>query len=437
MRTLHVDMPSGIAGDMLLAALIHAGASLEGIIEGLDGLGCGRIPLTASAVMAGPLAALRVAVGAPQEATWSVPGRIDWSRAVRTAVPAAPAGSAALVTAAPDHGRTWRDIRALLTAAALPERVRRRALAAFGLLAEAEAAVHGTTVESIHFHEVGALDAIADVVGCALALELLGIDRVVCAPITPGSGVVRCAHGLMPVPVPAVAEMLRRSGAPVRLLAQATGELTTPTGACLAISLADAWVGAEGSPAIGTLVATGLGAGTKEIPGLVNAVRVYVVEHSTTVSPLSTAVAPLQDVVAELTCQVDDATGESLALLIGELLAAGALDAWLTPIVMKKGRPGHRIDALCRVEDQPAVVAALLAGSPTLGVRVRTAERRVLQRSASEITIEGLKIRCKTASLPDGTTRTKAESDDVAAAAKAWGITALEAAARIRRSLEY
>jgi uncharacterized protein (TIGR00299 family) protein len=450
MRTLHIDMPSGVAGDMLLASLVACGADLEAIRRGLAGLGVGPIGIVAETVMVGGLSATHITVDAPQDATWMVEApRIALpTGALRQTAPTAPATRAATdaVHAGADHQhRPYRAIRDLIGRATLPERVRTRAQRCFRLLAEAEAAVHGVDPETVHFHEVGGIDAIADVVGCCLALESLGIDAVVASPLTPGHGTVRCAHGLMPVPVPAVAELLRRSGAPCRTLERETGELTTPTGAALVCGLADRYLRADGGPGgrIGTVIATGFGAGTKRIPGLVNAVRCVVTEDRPRTAdpvpgsgdpvaaryadtapaegPSPAAPAQVTETICELRATIDDATGEALAVAIERLLAAGALDAWLEQVVMKKGRPGVVLVVLGRIDDRQHLADAILSETPSIGVRWSLWQRAVLPRSTTEITVGGHRIALKVVTRPGGRIDAKPEADAVAAAAAALG----------------
>jgi uncharacterized protein (TIGR00299 family) protein len=307
--------------------------------------------------------------------------------------------------------RPYRVIRELLAAAPLPERVKQRAQAVFRTLAEAEAQVHGTAVDDIEFHEVGALDAIADVVGCCLALEQLGVDRVIAGPLLPGNGTVRCAHGRMPVPVPAVAVMLARTGAPHRQIAEDTGELTTPTGCALVTSLTDTWL-RPGKPLDLTASRVGYGAGHKVIPGLLNAVRVSLVETVTTT----------QDQVCELRCQVDDSTGEQLAVLIADLLAAGAKDAYLTPVLMKKGRPGYELTVLCDPQERDELTTLVLTRSSTIGVRHHLLERTILPRRQLSVSVHGHEIPLKIVTLPDGSERAKPEADAVREVARALGL---------------
>jgi uncharacterized protein (TIGR00299 family) protein len=422
MTTLLIEMPAGVAGDMLLAALADLGGDLAGVERDLLALGVGPIRITRTPVQVSGITAVRVEVAAEQEAQWEQPV---------TGVPAAASGLAhthphphgadhghhhhddlphlSLSGAHPPH-RPYRVIRDLLAAAALPPGVIARAQRVFRVLAEAEGAVHGVAADEIEFHEVGALDAIADVVGCCLLLDRLGVTRIVAGPLLPGSGWVRCAHGRMPVPVPAVAAMLAASGAPQRQSADETGELTTPTGAALVIALADAWL----RPGPGLAMTTrrvGYGAGHRTIPGLANVLRASLADDD----------AATPDTVAELRCQIDDATGEQLAALLEELLTAGARDAWLTPIVMKKGRPGHALTVLCAPADRERITALVLTRSTSIGVRHQLLERSVLPRRSETVGVCGQTVAVKVVTLPDGTERAKPEADDVAAAARALG----------------
>ncbi len=406
MPTLYLDMPSGVAGDMLLAALLACGGDRERLERDLLALGCGTIRIHAKSVMAGPMAATQVEVDAEQEPRWIQAPAGFGSAGLE---PRAPVGAGAPRS---HQHRPYAAIRDLLAKAPLPARVIARAQRCFRLLAEAEGAVHGVPAETVEFHEVGSLDAIADVVGTCLLLEQLDIERVVAGPIVPGHGTVRCAHGRMPVPVPAVAEMLKRTGAPTCLLGGDTGELTTPTGCALVCGLADAFTTDAGS-ASGRLTASGSGAGHKVIPGLVNAVRCLVLSED----------APGERVVV-IEATIDDMTGEDLAVALTRLLGLGALDAWLAPVVMKKGRPGQVLSVLARTADRPRLAEAVLLHTSSIGVRWHEAGRQILPRSAGEVVVRGERIRTKTVTLPDGTTRTKPESDDLAAAAGRLGLPA-------------
>lgn len=391
MPTLLIDMPSGVAGDMLLAALLACGGvnqqPMKDRLEAdLAGLGLGPISIGVEACAPGGLSALRATVAAPQEPGWEPvlrEGRLE----------------------APHAHRPYRVIRELLAKAPLPERVRERAQAAFLHLAQAEATVHGTTPDEVHFHEVGSLDAIADVVGCCLLLEQLDVVRIVCSPLVPGHGTVGCVHGRMPVPVPAVARMLAtatpRTGArPTwKALSWETGELTTPTGAALICALADQFLATTPGDAaiqLGAVVALGYGAGCKEIPGLVNVVRCTLCADD--------AAQPRYEQVGELTCTLDDATGEELGWLIDDLIAAGALDVIISAGVMKKGRPGHTVAVVTTVADLDRLARRVLTNSPAIGIRLRLTDRLSLPRR--EVADEAGR-RTKIVRLPDGSERGK------------------------------
>jgi uncharacterized protein (TIGR00299 family) protein len=399
MPTLLIEMPAGVAGDMLLAALIDLGADAARIAADLESLHCGSMRLIVTAKSISGIAAKQLDVDVPQQAQWQIHHHDHGHRHANVLAPAASAGH---------QHRTWRSIRGIIDAASLPERVKQRAQRVFRLLAEAEGQVHGVAADEVEFHEVGSLDAIADIVGCCLAMEQLGIERVVAGPLRPGRGQVRCAHGLMPVPVPAVAAILARTGAPNLQEATDTGELTTPTGAALVCGLADAWLTAQA--VLVTTTRIGYGAGHRVIPGVTSVVRVSLMDEN----------APTEQ-VAELSCQVDDATGEQLAALLDELLEIGALDACLAPVLMKKGRPGHVLTVLCAVQDRPRVAAFILSRSTSIGVRHRVMERTVLPRRQVTVQVEGHEVRIKVVRLPDGSERGKPEADDVIALARTLG----------------
>ncbi len=427
---LHLDMPSGIAGDMLLAALLDAGGDLPSLLADLAHLGLGPIGIRAQRVLVGGLSAIRVDVDAPQEATWQVP-RLAVDLRLGTAVPgvANPIHHHGIQTNSHVEHRPYRAIRDLLTrSTTLPARAIERAQAVFRLLAEAEAEVHGCDPETVEFHEVGAVDAIVDVVGCCLLLEQLDITRIVASPLLPGHGTVSCAHGRMPVPVPAVARMLVRTLAhsgvrpPWKSLSFESGELTTPTGCALVCALADVFREANAEAEALTVHAVGYGAGHKTIPRLVNVARVML---CSAVSSNGTTSSD-SDEVYELTCHLDDITGEHLAFALDRLMAAGALDAVATPTVMKKGRPGHIVTVLTTPADVQRLGDELLRLTPTIGFRQRRCQRRVLPRRSTMMIWRGHQIPCKIVTLPDGSTRTKPEDDAVRAAALATGIAPAE-----------
>jgi uncharacterized protein (TIGR00299 family) protein len=358
---------SGIAGDMALGALIDAGAALEDVRSLCERLPVDGWALEAEAVMRSGIAATKVHV------------RAEPSTVVRTA----------------GH------IAGLVEEARLPERVTKRALATFRALAVAEGRLHRRPPEQVHFHEVGGIDAIVDVVGTCAALELLDVDEVWSSPVAQGHGMVRAAHGHLPVPVPAVVELLR--GAPTYGL-DIDAELTTPTGAAL---LAANVVGWGPMPPM-RIAVSGFGAGTRDLevrPNLVQIVLGQRVDELDQNQP-----------VVQLEVNVDDLTGEHLAAALAALLDAGAHDAWLTPILMKKGRPAHTVAALADLAVAEQVASVLMDATGSFGVRWQHLQRRPGPRSLHEVEVEGHLVRVKV-----GPGRVKVEHDDAAHVARRTG----------------
>jgi uncharacterized protein (TIGR00299 family) protein len=352
-RVIYFDCFSGISGDMALGALLDVGVSLDALRAMLQRLGVGGWELHASREVRGPLAGTRACVVAPED----------------------------------HHHRTLTDIRALISAAPLPPAVVERSIRIFTLLAEAEARVHGTTVDQVHFHEVGALDAIVDIVGVVAGLDLLGVEQVFASPIPPGAGWVRSAHGPIPVPAPATLALLASVGAPVTA-DETPFELTTPTGAAILAALANF----RRPPMRLRAVGYGFGARRMERP---NALRVWLgdmddetdddnqdrqdrtsAEHSS-----SGGSSPVL-----LETNIDDQPAEQIAYVTERLREAGALDVWCTPIMMKKGRVGVLIAVLAPADLEDQMVTILLRETTTLGVRRRTVERYVCERDIITVT---------------------------------------------------
>ncbi len=377
---------SGIAGDMALGALLDAGASLERVTDALSGLAVDGWQLAAERVKRGSIAATRAVV----------------------------------TTAEQHHHRRWADICDLLDVSALADRVKARAHSVFAALAHAEAEVHGISANDVHFHEVGALDAIVDVVGTAAALEDLGIDRVACGPVAVGAGTTAGSHGIVGNPPPAVVKLLagfETVGVDTPI------ELTTPTGAAIVAALAK---GSSPMPAM-VVTACGFGAGTANPSHRPNVTGVVIGKHVGTRERAGPATSTTQT-VTQLSTNVDDVTGEALAHALAELIDAGALDAWVVPIVMKKGRPAHAVEVLCEPQRAPQLTAQLMALTGTLGVRHTTTQRTVAPRTTVTVslTANGTShdVRVKV-----GPHRAKAEFDDVTAVAQALGRLATSVAA--------
>lgn len=307
------------------------------------------------------------------------------------------------------HGRHIRDIRALVEAASVPPSVRERADRIFTAIATAEGEIHGVPPDEIHLHEVGAVDAILDVVGGVWGLSELGVTAVHCGPIALGDGTVKAAHGILPVPAPATLKLLE--GHRVRPGPPDSGELVTPTGAALVRVLSFGPPPREYTP-----LRSGFGAGTKDFPGRANALRVVLAE----VSPAAGNREHAESLVLIAT-DIDDMSGEGLSAVADRLRSAGALDVVLIPTLMKKGRPGIRVEILAEAGSAEALEDLLLAESTTIGVRRSSVGRRALPRTRSEVDVLGHTIAVKLVTLPDGTTRGKPEFEDAQRVAHATG----------------
>ncbi|NKY58374.1 nickel pincer cofactor biosynthesis protein LarC [Nocardia flavorosea] len=379
MKPAWLDVSAGVAGDMLLGALVDAGVPPQVVQAAIDAVVPGSV-------------------------------RIECSEVVRCGMRACKVDPVVRVDD-PPH-RHWSDIRALLTTAALPEAVRTDTLRVFGRLAEAEAGIHGVPVDRVHFHEVGALDSIADIVGACAALHYLGIERVTAGPLSLGSGSVVAAHGTIPVPVPAVLAM--SSGRRVR--AGGDGELATPTGVAWVTALADE---SAALPSM-RLERVGIGAGTKDFPDRPNVVRVLVGASEATGAIGSDGTgAAAENVVLE--ANVDDLDPRVWPAVLQRLLSSGADDAWLTPILMKKGRPAHTVHALVAVQHVEQVSAVLLTETSTIGLRRLVVGKTALARAWRPVEITGGRVRIKVALDLDRIIQATPEFDDVAELARATG----------------
>jgi uncharacterized protein (TIGR00299 family) protein len=304
------------------------------------------------------------------------------------------------------HGRHLKHIKQIVERADAPPRVKEQANAAFTLITEQEAAIHGTTVEKVHLHEVGAVDAILDIVGSVWGFELLGVRTVYCGAITTGDGVVTAAHGTMPVPAPATLKLLE--GHLIRPGPAGAGELVTPTGAALVRTLS-----AGPEPAAYVPLRSGFGAGTKEFPDRANALRIVLAEPADAATDT--------EELHVLTCEVDDMTAEYLAGAADALRARGAQDVILQQVMMKKGRPGVRVEVLARPAMVAELEALLLSETTTIGVRHGVVRRRALPRRTATVTVLGHEVAVKVVELPDGGSRAKPEFDDVQRVALATG----------------
>lgn len=399
-RVAWFQCAAGVAGDMLLSALVDAGAPTDQIVAAIAGLGVDGYALTFENVQ-------RCGV----RSTW-MNLVIDHDHDDDH-----------------DHGhdhehdhehshthRPAREVLEIIAAADLAPRVATWATAVYRRLAEVEGQIHGVPWEQVELHEVGALDAIIDVVGVCAALDALDITRVVCSPIAVGHGTVRAAHGLLSNPAPAVTLLLAGAGAPSVGL-DTTMELSTPTGVALMTSLATSTGGGFGALPAMHVQATGFGAGTADPPGRPNVVQVLIGSPLQHTSGTAAGVRlGTGETVVHLATNIDDVTGEVIAHTITALLAAGAHDAWATPIVMKKGRPAHTLAALCSEATLAAVSEVMVRETGTLGLRAERMERWPQQREEFTVTLDGQPIRIKRSAG-----RIKVEHDDAVQAATALG----------------
>ena len=379
MKTLYLDCGMGAAGDMLTAALLELMPNQDAFVEELNGLGIPGIRFTAEKCeKCGILGThMKVTVHGEEE---------DGHH---------------------HHHGCLADIRGIVSGLPLPTIVKLDILAVYEEIAQAESHVHGVPVEHIHFHEVGTMDAIADVTAVCLLLHRLAPDKIIASPVHVGSGQVRCAHGILPVPAPATAYLLR--GIPI-YGGSIDGELCTPTGAALLKHFATEF----GQMPVMKVQAIGYGMGRKDFPRA-NCVRALLGETE----------API-DAIVELRCNVDDMTGEAIGFALEQLLGSGALDAFTVPVGMKKSRPGVLITVLCREEKKEAMVRLLLKHTTTLGVREFPCRRYALSRTMEVVNTPFGPVRKKVSS-GYGVRREKLEYDDLAKIAKEQNISLAEA----------
>jgi uncharacterized protein (TIGR00299 family) protein len=372
MRVAILDPFSGIAGDMLLGALIQIGLDPNWLRELPATLGIEQIGVEIREVIRGEIVCQKVDFDIPPQ----------------------------------PHGRHIDDIRSLVAKSGAPPSVRELADRTFTAIATAEGEIHGLPPAEVHLHEVGAVDAILDVVGVIWGFELLGVERIYCGAIALGDGTVKAAHGILPVPAPATLKLLE--GHPVRPGPDGSGELVTPTGAALVRVLSSGPPPTEFVP-----LRSGFGAGTKDFRGRANALRVILAEANS-------SGAAIEELV-ELVCDIDDMTPEYLAAVADRVRESGVLDVTLLPVTMKRGRPGTRVEVLCRAVDVTRLEEQLLVETTTIGVRQRTVRRRALAREIVHLTVLGHDIAAKVVTLPTGRRRAKPEFADVQRVALATG----------------
>jgi len=364
----YFDCFAGAGGDMIVGALLHAGADFGALQVELAKLGVPGYAVRCEKAHRGGIVGLRFHVDAQEQ----------------------------------QPHRRLGDILAITENAALAPRVKERARQVFARLAEAEAKVHGIAPQEVHFHEIGAIDSIVDVVGSCVALELLGVEKVLCSPIPLGSGTVQTEHGQLPLPAPATAELL--VGAKT-FDNGAIGEATTPTAAAVLTTLAESF----GPPPAMTVAAVGYGAGSRDPGPLPNLLRVLLGRQD----PMGST-----DTVVELSANIDDCTGEVIGATVQKLLAAGCLDAWACPIFMKKSRPAWMLCVLCEPGSVEAAQKILFTETTTFGIRRRLCERAKLLRYHQTVETPYGPIRVKTGQLDGRTITASAEFADCLSAAE-------------------
>lgn len=388
-----LDAPTGLAGNMLLAALLDLGLPEAVLHEPLQALGIGgAYRLVVEERRSGGLRGRHLAVE--------------------------------LLEPQPSH-RHWGILRGQLEQAPWPEPLRQKVLAVFGLLAEAEAVVHGHAPEQVHFHEVGAIDALVDVVGVCAGLLHLGVRELVCSAPPAGHGSVATAHGQLPVPVPAVLEIARRCAIP---LASSegfpAGELTTPTG----LALAACWADRFAPPPALVPAAIGVGLGSRQLD------RPNLLRLCLAASQPERSAGPALETVLQQQAQIDDATAEDLAFLADELRRAGALEVFSQPVAMKKGRGGSLITVIAAPEHSETLRAVWWRQSTSLGVREQLQRRWALPRRSRTLSTPLGPVRFKEAHRPDGTWSAKPEHDDLIALARRHNCSIAEVREQVMRA---
>lgn len=369
MKTAYFQCISGISGDMCLGALLDAGASLISLKRELKKLGVKGYSISRSEVRRAGLRACKVDV---------------------------------IIGKAPSEARRLRDVRALINGSSLGPSIKKKGLTVFQRLFEAEAAVHGTTPGRAHLHELGAVDAMVDIMGTIICLDLLGIQRILCSEINLGSGTVRTSHGTLPVPAPATAELLK--GIPV--YSEGDCELTTPTGAALMSTLSESF-GPLPAMKIETI---GTGAGGMEAHERANVLRVFIGEAKVT--------EPSGETITVIETNIDDMSPELYGHVMEKLFEAGALDVWMTAVYMKKNRPGTSLSAMCSEENAPLLMDIVLTETTTLGLRHYTTGRVTLDRSTRKVNTQYGMVRVKDAYRDGELVKSSPEYEDARRLAK-------------------
>ena len=385
MKTAYFECSSGVSGDMILGALVDAGLPLSKLSAGLKGLPIKGFSLKARKVRRSTIAATKVDV---------------------------------IIQSSPKAPRTLDAMVRMIKKASLPPLIAKQSLDVLSRMAQAEALAHGITPAKVVFHEIGMVDTIVDIVGGLLGCALLGIEQVSASPLNLGSGLVKTAHGTLPIPAPATAELLK--GVPI-YTSEIQVELTTPTGAALVTSLATNF----GSMPEMRVKSIGHGAGTYQIPGRPNLLRIFIGEG-----------ARVNDRAVMIETNLDDMNPQIYDVLIDRLLSGGALDVTLTPVIMKQGRPGIILGALTARDHVAAVTEIIFRETTTLGVRLHDVSRTILSRSETTVKTKYGLVSVKVATLNDGTQRQSPEYRDCKRIAQNTGIPVRDVMDEVRRAID-
>lgn len=408
-RVVYFDCFAGVSGDMIVGALLDLGVDLEGLRRQLFTLKLSGYQVNCRRVNRGGISATKFDVAIDQQA---------------------------------QPPRSLADIRAIILGSSLAEFTKRRSLAVFERLANAEAEVHGTSPEQVHFHEVGAVDSIVDVVGAMIGFESLGIERFLCSPLRIGSGSIETEHGLLPIPAPATANLLK--GVPV-YAGELEGEFVTPTGAAIVATLCSDFC----KMPLMSIAKAGYGAGTRDPKGFPNALRLVLGEitdepridsHAGETTRQTEVRATGDEAVFVIETNIDDMNPQAYGFVTQRAFALGALDVFVTPVQMKKDRPGSLLTLLSREETLEALLEMLLAETTTLGVRYYQARRRALERVIETVETGYGAVRIKVARDGDRTLHFQPEYEDCSRLATQAGVSLLEvqaaASSEYRKSMK-
>jgi uncharacterized protein (TIGR00299 family) protein len=408
MRIAYLECFSGMSGDMFLGALVDAGVPARVLEETVTALGVGA-KLEISRVVRSGISATKVDVyvdgekDLPREEYWEKQQASEHSHEHRGHSHSHPGETWTGVSAPHEHshGRGLTEIRGIVSSASISESGKKTAIAIFEALGRAEAKIHNTSIERVHFHEVGAVDAMVDIVCAAVGAEVLGVDEIICSPLNVGGGTVKCAHGTFPVPAPATVELLK--DAPV-YSSGLQAELVTPTGAAIVKTLASRFAAFPEMK----IEKSGYGAGSRDFPGHPNVVRLTVGEAALTALAAKTA----SETITVLEANLDDLNPQVFGYVMDRLFEEGALDAFGMPVQMKKNRPGTLLTVLCKLEDASKLTHLIFTETTTLGVRRRDEMRRTLARRWESVGTPWGEVRIKIASMNGTVTNYAPEYED-------------------------